>query len=318
MPWTKKGRIFAPDMFAWAGTHAQIPTVIVRDRDLRILYSARDADGRAFIRAITVDRDDPARILHAGPESVMGRGEPGTFDEDGVMSNCVVREGNRVLLYYNGWNRRVSVPYHNAIGLAVSDDGGETFQRLYRGPILDRTATEPFIAVTPWVLAPSPMTGNRWRMWYSSGMRWLNVDNKWESVYVIKHAHSADGRAWERPGDVCVPPQHEGEALASPTVLLDRGIFKMWYCFRGSVDFRTGPEAYRIGYAESSDGVRFTRMDDAGGLNRGSEDWDFQMQCYPHVVTVDGRRLLFYNGNAFGQAGFGYALWQPDAEGGAG
>jgi hypothetical protein len=32
------------------------------------------------------------------------------------------------------------------------------------------------------------------------------------------------------------------------------------------------------------------------------------MICYPCVVEVDGRTLMFYNGNGFGQTGFGYAV----------
>jgi hypothetical protein len=33
------------------------------------------------------------------------------------------------------------------------------------------------------------------------------------------------------------------------------------------------------------------------------------MIAYPAVITVDDRKLMFYNGNGFGREGFGYAEW---------
>jgi hypothetical protein len=34
------------------------------------------------------------------------------------------------------------------------------------------------------------------------------------------------------------------------------------------------------------------------------------MIAYPHVVDTGYGRYLFYNGNGFGAAGFGYAVWR--------
>jgi hypothetical protein len=32
------------------------------------------------------------------------------------------------------------------------------------------------------------------------------------------------------------------------------------------------------------------------------------MTAYPSVLEIDGRMVMFYNGNGFGQAGFGFAV----------
>jgi hypothetical protein len=82
----------------------------------------------------------------------------------------------------------------------------------------------------------------------------------------------------------------------------------MWYCYRDSEDFRDGRGAYRMGYAESRDGIGFERLDTRVGIDVAPEGWDSTMICYPCVVEVDGRTLMFYNGNGFGQTGFGYAV----------
>jgi hypothetical protein len=108
-----------------------------------------------------------------------------------------------------------------------------------------------------------------------------------------------------------VPPRHAGEAFAHPFVVRDGDLYRMWYCHRDSVDFRDGRGSYRIGYAESlSGGVTFERRDDAAGIAPSPDPaaWDATMIAYPYIVEVDGRTLLFYNGNGFGQTGFGWAV----------
>ena len=42
-----------------------------------------------------------------------------------------------------------SVPYTLAIGVAVSRDGGERFERLGEGPLLGITADEPWLVTGP-------------------------------------------------------------------------------------------------------------------------------------------------------------------------
>ncbi len=34
---------------------------------------------------------------------------------------------------------------------------------------------------------------------------------------------------------------------------------------------------------------------------------DSEMQCYPHVINLNERLVMFYNGNGFGRTGIGYA-----------
>ena len=70
-----------------------------------------------------------------------------------------------------------------------------------------------------------------------------------------------------------------------------------------------GPdEKYRIGYAESEDGIRWERCDALGGIDVSTDGWDSFMVAYPHVVKVHGQLHMFYNGNGFGRTGIGYAI----------
>ncbi len=222
------------------------------------------------------------------------------------MPACIVPTPGEIRLYYSGWNRRVTIPYHNTTGVAISVDGGMSFRRKFEGPVLDRTPHDPFMAVTPWVVR----TGDQWRMWYVAGRGWLRKGGALEPIYGIKYATSVDGIAWNRLSDFVIPFRHEEEAIARPTVLFADGAYHMWYCFRDSDDFRDGPGSYRIGYAYSRDGVTWKRADHLSGLARSPDGWDSTMQCYPYVVETKIGFLLFYSGNGFGRTGVGCAIWE--------
>lgn len=89
----------------------------------------------------------------------------------------------------------------------------------------------------------------------------------------------------------------------------------MWFCYRGTEDFRDGADSYRIGYAWSTDLKEWVREDDRSGIQPSSEGWDSQMIAYPCIVRVGDRILMFYAGNGFGRAGFGYAELEVDSDG---
>jgi hypothetical protein len=147
-----------------------------------------------------------------------------------------------------------------------------------------------------------------WHMWYASSIGFADVEGKPEPLYIIKYARSGDGVSWERNNITCIEPKDEYEANARATVVKEAGIYKMWYAYRGSFDFRDGPDSYRLGYAESDDAVQWERKDDQAGISYSEEGWDSTMQTYPNVLEMEGRRYLFYNGNGFGATGIGYAV----------
>jgi hypothetical protein len=64
---------------------------------------------------------------------------------------------------------------------------------------------------------------------------------------------------------------------------------------------------YRIGYAESIDGINWIRKDNEIDIDVSQEGWDSEMICYPSVISVKEKTYLFYNGNNNGETGFGYA-----------
>ena len=148
-------------------------------------------------------------------------------------------------------------------------------------------------------------------MWYLSCVGWEEVLGKQEARYHLKTATSRDGLSWDRTGEVAVDFSGPNEAaLVRPTVVCDDGVWRMWFSRRGIEGFRTGGEqSYRLGYAESRDLEKWSRLDDQAGLDVAPEGWDSEMLAYPWVFETAGQRFMLYNGNGFGQSGFGLAAW---------
>jgi hypothetical protein len=295
--WKKEGLLFAaPPPVAWGVSHAALPVARTNGDATELYFSSRDAVGRSHIGRATLAAD-----LRGAPtfeeEPLLAPGELGTFDDSGVTVGCIVEDGDVTNLYYSGWTRGETVPFYFYVGCARSMDGGRTFARISAAPILERNAVDPYLTASPWILVEDGL----WRMWYVSGTGWEKRDGTPQHRYHIKYAESRDGVVWTREGHVCIDYRAEDEyAIARPTVVRDGDRYRMWYCSRGPF--------YRLGYAESADGVFWDRRDEEAGLEPSRTGWDSQMVCYPAVYEHVGRRYLLYNGNGFGATGVGYAL----------
>ena len=190
----------------------------------------------------------------------------------------------------------VTVPFYFYLGLATSDDGGDTFTRVSAAPVLERSPVDPYLTGQACVR----IEDGRWRMWYVSGERWEPRREGPRHYYHIKYAESSDGVHWRRDGRVAIDFEDDQYAIGRPCVLEDGTGYRMWYCYRGP--------SYRVGYAESADGIAWTRMDARAGIDCSNEGWDSEMLAYPHVFDHGGRRYMFYNGNGYGKTGVGWAV----------
>ena len=74
----------------------------------------------------------------------------------------------------------------------------------------------------------------------------------------------------------------------------------MWFAHKG--------ESYRLGYAESLDGIDWQRSDEFAGLDVSDSGFDCDMIEYVAVVVHEGRHFMFYNGNNYGFEGIGLAI----------
>lgn len=307
MQWSKQGLVYTPNtQWAWSKTHAQVPTVDASsNKTWRIYYSGRDAINQSHISYFDIEAGNPHNILYKHDTPILPLGKLGSFDDGGMMPSSIVTVGDTKYLYYTGWNVRKSVPYHNAIGLAISRDGGHTFQRAGEGPVLGLTLHEPYFIGTSSVIHDDGL----WRNWYAACTGWELLDGKPEPRYHLKYAESDDGINWRRDGIVAIDYNSPDEGgLVRASVVRESRTYQMWYSRRASEGYRTDRQhSYRIGYAESSDGVHWARADEQAGIDVSAAGWDADMIAYPCVVQTSDESFLFYNGNGFGQSGIGFA-----------
>lgn len=307
--WNKKGLIYVPDgSLNWSISHAQVPVAdFIEDQNrIKIYFSTRDEFSRSRPAYIIVDADNPKIILEIGKEPILELGNLGTFDDCGVMPSWIVtRNNNEKWLYYIGWNVRNTIPYHNAVGLAISTDGGVVFNKFSEGPLWDRNHKDPHYSGTSCVLFDEGV----WKNWYLSCTEWRDVNGKSEPRYHIKYAESLNGIDWIRNGVIAIDYLNFDEAgIVKASVIKENERYCMWYSYRNFENYRVNKEnSYRIGYAESSDGLSWVRKDKSSGIKRSDYGWDSKMIEYPHVVKVKDKTYMFYNGNGFGASGFGYA-----------
>ena len=302
MEWKKLGLIFCPENnHDWMVSHAANPVAeLLRGMLFRVYFSCRDEDNRSSVGFIELDIRNPNEILRLASEPVIQPGEPGLFDDSGVSIGCLIVTNGKKYLYYLGWNLGVTVPWRNSIGLAVSESADPVFVKYSRAPIVDRNHVDPFSVSYPWVMRDGPV----WKMWYGSNLSWgtkqTNITQA-DMTYVIKYAESKDRIQWKRTGIVCIDFKSKDEyAIARPCVIKDGNVYKMWYSYRG--------KSYRIGYAESPDGIHWERKDKAVGIDVSESGWDSEMIEYPFVFDHEGERYMLYNGNGYGKTGLGLAV----------
>jgi len=294
------GLIYAPDgTSAWARHSALQPTpYLLNDKVIRIFVGFRDEKGVGRIGFVDVSANDPSRVLEVSERPVLDIGVPGAFDDNGVIPCAIVRNGENLYLYYAGYQLGSKVRFLAFTGLAVSDDGN-MFVRYSKVPILDRTDKELLFRAIHSIMFEDGV----WKTWYGAGSEFIQGEGKTLPVYNIKYMESKDGVRFDSEGRVCVDTQGDDEyRVGRPYVIKHEGVYKMFY------SIGTRSKGFRLGYAESRDGIQWSRMDERIGLDVSSSGWDSQMICYPSLIQYKDRVYMFYNGNNYGQTGFGYAL----------
>jgi hypothetical protein len=290
--WETPKLIVEPDSeIEWMSTSAGAAAAMMNSDEIQVYMTGRDLKGRSNVGLIRLSKES-CEVIEIKGTPELSLGEPGSFDQNGISYPCLLELENRTYLYYTGWIEGVQVRWYNGVGLAIRTNGG-AFTKSSRSPIFHRT-NEDFIGFgSTYVFTKDSQfiaIATRFESWDETGKN---------HHYNLKAGTSKDGInfEWEESP---IFPFKEGEfAIAKPCVLRVNKIFLMWYSYRGS--------AYKIGLAASRDGLRWTRFDNLFAMKKNENTWCNEMQCYPYVIEVEERFIMFFNGNGYGRTGLGFS-----------
>ena len=308
MIWKKLGLILSLDGLdskpEWMNSHMAVPVVEKLDNQhVRVYFSTRNSLNQSLPASIDLNMEtfENSNLSH---QPIISLGNVGCFDDSGFMTTDVLDTPTGKYLYYIGWNLGVTVPFRNSIGIAAFNHATKHFERLFEGPILDRTYKEPHFCASCCVL----FENSTYKMWYLSCVRWLVINGTLTHCYHIKYAESKDGINWERNGVIAIDFESEYEyAISVPRVVNLHGTYHMWFSSRATQHTKT----YRIRHAISTDGIRWKRSE-GFALDTSKDGWDSEMVCYPYVFQYKDKLYMLYNGNAYGKTGIGIAVCEEN------
>jgi len=305
MKWMKKGLICSHETISlsWYKKNTMVPVpYLIDDQRLRIFITMCDESNVGRIGFVDVNPEDPLEILGYSMVPILDVGEDGCFDDNGIVTASILKDGENLYLYYSGYQACVKVPYLIFSGVAVSKDNGNSFTKLSaRVPILDRIDGEVSTRCAPFVTKE----GGVFKMWYTAdaGCGWIDEEQKKLPLYDLKYAVSKSPTQWLRhKGETSVSFNNSDEhGIAKCTLWKEDGLYKIIYSIRSL------SKGYRLGYGESADGVLFFRRDDQVGIDVSKSGWDSEMIAFAERLQYKNKTYLFYCGNHYGMGGMGYA-----------
>lgn len=299
--WEKKGLIYNVDeRIKFATNSVLTPTpFLLNEEIIRVYASFRDDKGQGRIGYVDVKASDPSTIIGVSEEPVLDLGEPGMFDDNGMILGDVLRVKDKIYMYYVGFQIPTKAKFIACSGLAISIDGGNTFKRARQTPVGSRVPNAPFGRCIHTVIYDKGV----FRIWYSVIYGWEYIEGRPYPAYDIRYVESKDGIIIDDENGIhCIECKDDEYRIGRPRVIKrsDKE-YEMRYTFD------TRNKEYISGFATSEDGIHWTRKDKQGGLVKSEEGWDSEMACYPVELETKYGTYLFYDGNGMGATGFGYA-----------
>lgn len=296
----KKGLIYCPQgEHEWEKDTFMTPHAMqIEQGIIRIFGGVRDDAGISRIKYIDVDENNPQNILYISNRPSLDIGNNGCFDDNGVILGDIIPVNGKLYLYYVGFQHVQKVKFHAFSGLALSEDGGKTFERYSEVPILDRSPNGRYGRCIHTVLHENDV----FKCYYAVINDWKIINGIPYPVYNIWYTTSNDGIHFSNNDTcLCIDVQGDEYRIGRPKVYKTQGGYEMYYT-RDLVS-----KEYLIGYATSKDGIHWIRKDESVGLSKSKCGWDSEMACYPVKLELKDKTYFFYNGNGMGKTGVGFA-----------
>ncbi|MGE3316433.1 MAG: hypothetical protein AB7O26_15055, partial [Planctomycetaceae bacterium] len=258
-----KQLLFPQIQFPQRSLHVGMCCALPHGEGYRMWYTSNCAGGYHICWA-DFDREWEKTAESEGP--CFTPGEKGTFDSSAVFMPCVVDPGAGDLRMYYAAHAEGPFPGKgSSAGVAVSRDGGLSWEK--RRQTLKADGDDAAGVGTQFVWQDE----NEWRMIYTH----IVAEKK---RYFMKFARSLDGFTWERPSNNVALDLDSMSTSTRPCVFKHGPRYYMTYTCN-----RSDQSGYRIRFADSDDGWRFTDRGQILGTDRTSQ-WDNKAVSYGWVL----------------------------------
>jgi predicted GH43/DUF377 family glycosyl hydrolase len=280
----------------------------------RMAYWGTDADGLNYILQAETSVAEPNSWRPIGAVSIGPQTDTDHNCTGPSFPFLLPLSADNWLLYFTAWGRRSDGKLPNTTGVAISNDGGESWRYHSEHPVLP--LDRPYDAEgtgSMWILHENGL----FRMYYTAIGRYFpkpeGVDTGHGDTIPeigIAYAESKDGIHWEKPlAHLVVSPRGFGvipyEYICSkPCIIKQNDTYVMW--------LNTFGTAYRVHRLTSHDGFTWQWSDrhgPDGELGVGEQDaFDDLQRSYPTVIRDHNELRCWFTGNQFGATGMGYAV----------
>jgi predicted GH43/DUF377 family glycosyl hydrolase len=290
--WIKKGILLKPNRkLDWMSHHLG-PTYAVcrKNRYIDVYFSARNKENLSSIGKFTFDTKQKT-ITRC--KKIFTFSKSHLPDEHGVSYPVIYNFNNKIYLFYVGWKKNSKYKFENNLIIAVKKN--KKFVRIKK---IFNSRLSPFGSGSCFVLKKN----NIHYMWFTSFIKKkLKRKNNLHYEYLIKLAKSKNLMNWKVEPKACINFKSKNEnAISKPSVIFKDKQYHMWFCYRG--------KRYKIGYANSKDGLVWKREDNKLKFIGKNYNWDNLEKCYPSVVNIGGKIYMIYSGNNYGKTGIGYSV----------
>ena len=276
----------------WLQSHAGAVAYYQKNNDGKfyILITGRDAYNRSVIGRAEWDANDPSKLINIEPEPVLKLGPLGSFYDSGTSYPYVIQINGKLIMYFTGWKKGVSVPFYNEIGMAKFNAHTNSFDVISHAPILSKSNDE-FLGFGSMQVY---LEGGCYHMIYASYDSWVSDKGVEYHKYNLRKRTSVDGLNWDSKGDPLIFADGSKIANICKPYLIDE-------------------EFYFCGRDQGNDYSIYTG--DLLDLNLSNQhrlpkyifesDWNKLGQAYPTLLKYGEEKFMFYSGNQFGANGLG-------------
>jgi len=269
--------------------------ILIDEKTIRVFCGMRDDSGVSRVGFVDLDANNPKEILQYSDKPCLNIGQPGMFDDNGIVPCHVMNHNDKLYMYYAGYFLGKNVRFIAFTGLAISEDNGLTFNRYQSTPIFERSPEGPLFRAIHCIL---PIEENKWQVWYGAGDSFLTGKNKTLPSYNIRTLITDSLTQFPTIGKDILDPVGDEYRVGRPNVIFKNNKYYM--------HFGAGSEndPYSLALATSDDAQHWNRLDDGVQFTENNTEWDDVMQAYPSVLSINEKTYLFYNGNNYGHDGF--------------